>query len=231
MEKGTWYKIFLCVVLLGVFVWAAIDPVYFDDWLLENVLVFIFIPLILLAGRYFKLSNISYTLITIFLILHLIGSHYTYSGVPFSNILSVWFNTQRNMYDRLVHFCFGLLIAYPIREIFMRIAKTKGIWAYYLPIELTLAFSVLYEFIEWGAVVFVNPQAGIAFIGAQGDIWDAQKDMFMAFIGSIIAMIVTFSINLWLNKSFWKELKDSLKVPKKDSPLGEVKIAKMIRNG
>jgi hypothetical protein len=103
---------------------------------LENILVFIAVPLIVILGRYLKLSETSYTLITIFMILHVIGSHYTYAEVPFGDTLKTWFGEDRNMYDRLVHFSFGLLLAYPVREVFMRLSDAKGFWSYYFPIDL-----------------------------------------------------------------------------------------------
>src|SRR6185436_20181532 len=123
------YHFFLISAFFLVWVWAAINPFFPHDWFLENQLVFIFVPVILLLGRYFKLSNLSYTLITIYMILHVIGSHYTYAEVPFGSQLQDWFGGERNMYDRLVHFSFGFLLAYPIREVFMRIAKAKGFWS------------------------------------------------------------------------------------------------------
>ena len=106
MHKMSRYKISLILVFVIVWVWAAINPKYPHDWLLENYLVFIFVPLILIVGRYFRLSNVSYTLITIFMVLHVIGSHYTYSEVPFGFKLQEWIGSERNMYDRLVHFSF-----------------------------------------------------------------------------------------------------------------------------
>jgi len=230
MKKGGWYKLFLVIIFLAFWIWAAINPVYPDDWLLENYLIFIFVPLIILAGFYFRLSNLSYTLITIFMILHVIGSHYTYAEVPFGYFLQSLFNSNRNMYDRLVHFSFGFLLAYPIREIFMRLVKVKGFWAYYFPLDLTLAFSATYELVEWLAAATVGSAAGIAFLGAQGDIWDAQKDMLLAGVGAIITMSVTALINIKYNKSFWKEIKESFKISKTDEPLGEVKLEKMIKN-
>ncbi len=228
MKKGTWYHLFLLAAFLAVWAWAAIEPVYPDDWLLENYLVFIFVPLILLLGFYFRLSNLSYTLITVFMILHVIGAHYTYSEVPFGYTLQSWFDSQRNMYDRLVHFSFGLLLAYPIREVFIRITRVKGFWGYYLPLDVTLAFSAVYELIEWGAAVVVNPEAGLAFLGTQGDVWDSQKDILIASIGATIAMLITFIVNLLFNKNCMKEIKDSFKIPKGDAPLGEVKLGKML---
>jgi putative membrane protein len=133
------YRRFLLAAFVAVWTWAAIKPAFREDWLLENYLVFLFFPLLLLVGRYFELSNISYTLIALFGTLHVIGSHYTYSLVPFGYTLQHWFGAERNMYDRLVHLSFGLLLAYPVREAFVRIAKVRGLWGYYLPLDVTLA--------------------------------------------------------------------------------------------
>jgi putative membrane protein len=98
------------LAFVAVWTWAAIEPFSPEDWLLENYLVFLFLPLILLLGHYFELSKVSYTLIALFGILHVIGSHYTYSLVPFGYILQRWFGAERNMYDRMVHFAFGFLM-------------------------------------------------------------------------------------------------------------------------
>ena len=228
MKKGDWYKLFLFILFIGFWIWAAINPAYPDDWLLENYLVFIFVPLILIFGYYFKLSNLSYTLITIFMVLHVIGAHYTYSEVPFGYVLQDWFNANRNMFDRLVHFSFGLFLAYPMREILMRLGRLKGIWAYYFPIDFVLAGSVIYELIEWGSAAIVDPQAGLAFLGTQGDIWDAQKDMLMAGLGSICAMLITLFVNLGLNDNLGREIRESLKIPEGDKPLGEIKIMEFL---
>lgn len=223
------YQKSLVGVFLLVWLWAAYKPLIPSGWLLENYLVFLFVPLIFLVGRYFRLSSVSYTLITIFMILHVIGSHYTYAQVPFGDTLQEWLNADRNMYDRLVHFSFGFLLAYPIREIFMRLAKVKGFWAYYIPIELTLAFSAIYEIVEWLAVEVSSTQVGMDFLGAQGDIWDAQKDMALAGIGAILAMLIVALINWRYNKRFSTELKESLSIPKGDVPLGEDKLKEIMK--
>lgn len=222
------YHIVLIVVFLAVWTWAAINPVFPHDWLLENYLVFIFVPLILILGHYFKLSKVSYTLLTLFMILHIIGSHYTYEHVPFGNVLKDWFHSDRNMYDRLVHFSFGFFLFYPIREVFMRIARAKGFWGYWLPIELTGAFSAVYEIIEWLAARNVDPAAGLAFLGSQGDIWDAQKDMGIALVGAVVAAFVIACINMAYKKDFWKDMKDSFTLDKQDHELGEVELSRMM---
>lgn len=225
----TRYQKILLLVFIAVWIWAAINPSYRHDWLLENYLVFIFVPLILILGKWFRLSNVSYTLITIFMILHVVGSHYTYAEVPFGFTLQEWFGATRNMYDRLVHFTFGFLLAYPIREVFIRISRARGFWAYYLPIDLVLSFSALYEIVEWLTALNVDPSAGLAFLGSQGDVWDAQKDMLVAGIGAFLAMFIIALINWRFNKKFGSEMMESLRIPKNDLPLGEVKLKELMK--
>ncbi|WP_178862300.1 DUF2238 domain-containing protein [Thiomicrorhabdus cannonii] len=184
------YRLFLMLTFVLVWIWAAIDPVYPDDWLLENYLIFLFVPIILLISRAFRLSDLSYTLITLFLCMHVIGSHYTYSEVPFGFTLQAWFGSDRNMYDRLVHFGFGLLLAYPIREAFYRVADARSYWGDAFPAVMVMACSASYEILEWLTATNVDPSAGLAFLGAQGDVWDGQKDMFLAGLGAVLAMLV-----------------------------------------
>src|SRR2546430_7255277 len=168
----------------------AIHPKYFRNWVTENTLLVVCIAFLVFTRNRFRLSNLSYTLIAIFLALHTIGAHYSYSEVPYNE----WFKALigrplhggRNMYDRLVHFCFGLMLAYPIREMFLRIARVRGFWGYYLPLDVTMSFSMLYELIEWAYAASVGGDAGAAFLGTQGDEWDAQKDMAMATLGGLI---------------------------------------------
>lgn len=219
------YKLILLGIFLAVWSWAAWNPLYPNDWLLENYLVFFWVPVILVTARWFRLSNISYTLITLFMCLHVIGAHYTYSEVPFGYSLQDWLGADRNMYDRLVHFSYGLLLAYPLREVFLRIAKVKGFWGYFFPVDITLAFSSIYELIEWRSAANVDSELGLAFLGAQGDIWDAQKDMALAGIGAIIAMVIVFIIRLRYDRNLWQELKDSFSINQSDAPLGEEWIA------
>jgi putative membrane protein len=224
----TKYHWFLATLFTAVWVWAAINPVYREDWLLENYLVFLFVPIILVLGYFFKLSKVSYTLITIFMILHVIGSHYTYAEVPFGYTLQEWFGASRNMYDRLVHFACGLLLFYPIREVFMRLANAKGVWAYFFPISLWGFWSAIYEILEWVAARVVAPEAGLAFLGSQGDIWDAQKDMLLAVVGAMITALIVLIINWKYKKDFWEDMKRSFKIPERDRELGEVALERML---
>jgi putative membrane protein len=224
------FYITLSAIFIVVWIWAAYEPKHFDDWLLENILVFIFVPIIYLTGRYFRLSKLSYTLITVFMILHVIGSHYTYAETPFGETLKEWLGSDRNMYDRLVHLTFGLLLVYPIREISVRIAKTRGFWGYFVPFMIISAMAGFYEVIEWIAAINVDPVAGSAFLGTQGDEWDAQKDMALAIVGAFITLFIVFIINLTLNPNFYKEFKDSFKLPKDDHPLGEEELERLLRD-
>lgn len=228
-HRFTRYHLVLLAIFLAAWVWAAIDPVHPGDWWLENILIFLGVPLVIGLGFYFRLSDLSYTLITIFLVMHVIGSHYTYAEVPFGDTLQSWFRSDRNLYDRLVHFSFGLLLAYPVREVFVRITRARGVWSYYLPIELTLAFSAIYELIEWAAAEWVSPEAGLAFLGAQGDVWDAQKDMALAGLGSIVTMLITFLFVLRIDPGARHELRDSLRIPPDDEPIGEQQILRWWR--
>jgi len=220
------FPLILLFVYIILWIILSINVKYFDDWKLKNYLTVPFVLFLFLIFKKFRLSNLSYTLIFVYITLHIIGTHYTYSEVPFGFWLQNFFNLSRNHYDRIVHFSFGLLLAYPIREIAVRIGNLKGIWSLYVPVEFILAFSALYELIEWWITIFFGGDLGVAYFGMQGDVWDAQKDMFMALIGSVVAMIIPAIVIWYYNpKYFLKELKESVKVKEK-KVLGERIIGK-----
>jgi len=205
------YKLFLLVSFLATWVWSAVEPLYPDDWLLENYLVFLFVPIVLVSHRYLRLSALSYTSITIFMMLHVVGSHYTYSETPFGYILQQMVGAERNMYDRFVHFAYGLLLVYPARELFLYIARSKSFWSYHLPLDAVIASSAVYEIIEWSVAGQVDPAAGFAFLGAQGDIWDAQKDMLAAIVGATATLSLVATVNWRRNPNFRQEMTQSLR--------------------
>lgn len=179
--------------LLVLWVVTAISPFDRRDWFLENLLVFIYCSLLVVTYRRFAFSNLSYLLFGVFMSLHLVGAHYTYAEVPFGFWLQEVFDLPRNHYDRIVHFSYGLLIAYPFREILIRAAGVRPGWSYFLPVVTVLAFSGFFEFLEAAIAVLVSPELGDAYLGTQGDNWDAEKDTFLAFAGACIAMSI-----LWL---------------------------------
>ena len=216
--------------------WLAIDPYDRSGWALENVLVLVFVVLLAVTYKHFPLSRISYTLIFLFLCLHSIGAHYTYAQVPYDAwlqnhagfSLNELVGFERNHFDRLVHFCYGLLLAYPIREFFIRIVDVKGFWAYFLPLDLTMSTSMMFELFEWGAAELFGGDLGIAYLGTQGDIWDAHKDMALASLGALIAMSFTAFLNSKIQRDFAREWNESLRVKVKE-PLGEEAIIKMLQ--
>lgn len=195
IEQGKLYTILLTVF---AFEWVllAIEPYYRSDWLLENVLVFLSFGLLVLARKHVVFSNNSYLLIFTFLFLHEIGAHYTYSEVPYDkwvNYLSGYtFNElagwERNHFDRLIHFLYGLLLVIPVRELFVQLAQLKGFWSYFFPYMVMAASSVFYEQIEWAAAEIFGGELGMAYLGTQGDIWDGHKDMGLASLGALIAI-------------------------------------------
>jgi putative membrane protein len=177
--------------LAGIWLVTAIAPFNRFDWLLENLLVFIYGALLLLTYCRFPFSNTSYSLFTLFLTLHLVGAHYTYAEMPLGFWLRDAFDLGRNHYDRIVHFAYGLLIAYPFREVLLRAARVRPAWSYFLAVTAVLGFSGFYEVLEAGVAMVVSPELGDAYLGTQGDIWDAQRDMGLAFLGAILAMLAT----------------------------------------
>ncbi len=186
------------LVVWLVFLWilTAINPLYPRDWLLENLLVFIYGALLIFTYRRFQFSNLSYALFALFLTLHLPGAHYTYAETPLGFWLQDWFGFERNHYDRIVHFSFGLLIAYPFQEFLLRLSGIKKSWSYFITVNVVMAFSAVYEVIEGITAMIVSPELGSAYLGTQGDEWDAQKDSFLAFAGAIIAMLASW----WLSR-------------------------------
>jgi putative membrane protein len=228
----------LATLLAVLTVGLGIAPIDRATWLMENALALLLIVALVASYRHLPLSRISYTLIFLFLCLHTVGAHYTYSLVPYDDwwraltgrSLNAALGFERNHFDRLVHFAYGLLLAYPIREVFLRVASTRGFWGYFLPLDLTLSTSALYELIEWGAAVTVGGAQGAAFLGTQGDPWDAHQDMALASLGALIAMSVTAAINARLQRDFAQEWIDSLRV-KDPQPLGEDEIARLPATG
>jgi len=185
----------LLAVFAVVWVALAIRPHDRIDWALENMLVVIAIPLLYRNHRRCPLSNVSYVSLTVFFVLHSIGGHYTYSNVPLGRAMGDAFGFERNHFDRVVHFGFGLLTAIPILEVQSRIAKFKHWWGYLLPIAVIGALSAHYEILEWGVAMVVAPSAGNAYLGTQGDEWDAQKDTLCACAGAVLAMAYAYVVD------------------------------------
>jgi putative membrane protein len=230
------YLIILAVLFALWWGVLAIHPLDRSDWLLENALVIAAVGLLAAYHRRLLFSRLSYTLIFVFMCLHQVGAHFTYAEVPydawFSKLAGRTFNSfvgwERNNFDRVVHFAYGLLLAYPVREVFLRVVNVRGFWGYFLPLDLTMSTSMLFELVEWGASVVFGGDLGQAYLGTQGDVWDAHKDMALASLGALFAMALTAAINWRLQRDFAWEWAESLRVKHK-APLGEDEIARMAR--
>ena len=180
-------------ILFWVFIlfWGllAIKPLHRADWLLESILVFIAVPSTLILHRKMPLSTLSYCLIFCFLVVHTIGSHYTYSEVPAGKMVSEWLGFERNHFDRLVHFLWGFLLTMPVFEILRKKVSRKVTAIFIFACCVIVLTGVLYELMEWASAAIVAPETGTAFLGTQGDEWDAQKDMLLNFLGAVASVV------------------------------------------
>lgn len=156
--------------------------------MLENLLVFVCVGTLALMHRRLAFSTASWVCITLFLMLHAVGAHYTYVQMP----LGIWakdtFGLARNHYDRVAHGAFGLVLAFPVRELLVRFSGVRHGWSFFLPPMVILAVSGLFEIIESIVAETVAPGKGVAWLGGQGDEWDAQNDMLAAFLCAIATM-------------------------------------------
>jgi putative membrane protein len=174
----------------------AICPLDRGDWLLENLLIFIGVGVLGFTYRRFRFCNISYALILIFLVFHTIGAHYTYAKVPIGFWVKDWLHLDRNHYDRVIHFSFGFLLLYPMVELLARSAHLFRRWAIWMAVTALCAFSSFFEIIEAVVAQIVAPDLGTAYLGTQGDIWDAQRDMGAAFVGALLAALIILYVRI-----------------------------------
>ncbi len=176
----------------------AVAPVDRGDWALENLLVVAFVAILWRTDAWLSLSRASFLCVVGFLCLHAVGAHYTYSLVPYDRwaeaLTGTTVNTvlgfERNHYDRLVHLAYGLLLTGPIRETLPPPDRIGTAWHRALPVTVVLSLSAAYEILEWAAAALLGGEIGIAYVGAQGDVWDAEKDMALAAAGALLATSV-----------------------------------------
>lgn len=168
----------------------AVAPKYRADWLLENLLVFATVPALVLTYRRFPFSTLAYALMAAFLALHQVGAHYTYSEVPLGFWAKERWGLSRNHYDRVVHFAFGLLMSQPTLELIARTTRARR-WLGILAFSAVFAMSAVFEILEWWVAALTHPELGTAYLGTQGDVWDAQKDSSLAALGSVLYLLAT----------------------------------------
>src|SRR6185369_9484502 len=182
-------QLFLLALTLAVFVWSGIHPHDRFTWVLEVFPAVIAGVVILATYRRFRLSNLLYVLIAIHAMILMLGGKYTYAQVPLGVWMEHWFGFTRNHYDRIGHFAQGFVPAIAAREVLIRLARyRRDGWLNVMVFAIAAAISALYELLEW-AVAELTGTAAEAFLGTQGDVWDTQKDMAMACIGAICALV------------------------------------------
>jgi putative membrane protein len=187
----TIYPLTLLILVLVFWTWSGVMP--HDTrltWILETFPIAIALPVMLATYKRFRLTNLVYTLIAVHAVVLMVGGHYSYAKVPLGFWMERWFGWTRNNYDKIGHFMQGFVPAIIVREVVTRTSPLKpGKWLQAISIAIPLAFSALYEIIEWIASLS-NPADTEAFLGTQGYIWDTQTDMFWCLIGSVAALIL-----------------------------------------
>lgn len=187
-------------IYIVVWIIMAINPKYPQDWLLENVLIFIFFPFVFWMDKKNNYTLLSVIFLLIYTSLHSLGSHYTYSEMEHFNVITQFFGFERNHFDRLVHFLFGLLTFRILFEMISSLATTVKS-AVLFTFTMIISISTFYEILEWAAATILHPELGAAFLGTQGDVWDAQKDTIAAMIGALANVIFYQSYkHLWSSR-------------------------------
>lgn len=185
------YPLALLLMVLSFGVWSGIAPIDTRlTWVLETLPVMLALPVLLLTYKRFPLTHLTYTLIAVHALILMLGAHYSYAKVPLGFWMQDWFGWTRNNYDKIGHFMQGFGPAIYTREILARTSSLRrGKWLGFMSIAVPLAFSAVYEIIEWLASLS-DPTDTEAFLGTQGYIWDTQSDMFLCLIGSMVALIL-----------------------------------------
>lgn len=183
--KTLWLAIFTAALI-----WSGIHPKDYFTWFLEVVPALIGIVVLALTYRTFPLTPLVYALILFHCLILMVGGHYTYAEVPLFDYFKDWFGFERNNYDKVGHFVQGFVPAMIARELLIRKAIINGrSWMNFFIVCFCLAFSALYELIEWAVAEFSGTSAE-AFLGTQGYIWDTQSDMALALLGAIVALLL-----------------------------------------
>jgi len=183
---------FLAALLLTYWIYGWFNCIDLQDWIVENLLVVICLSILFFSRKWHQFSDLSYFCIFLFVLLHLYGALYAYT----QNALGAWlqntFELWRNPYDRIVHFSFGLFMAYPFRELLLRKFKVSQRVSWLLPIGIAFTFGTLFELIEWGVSEVTTKETGETYVATQGDVWDAHKDIVLAAMGAAVTILITY---------------------------------------
>lgn len=184
------FKFVLLVVFIISVLGSAINPLSGENWFLELLPVIIFVPLFIYLGERFRISDGSYFLIFIYMLMPVIQAHYGVGYVPIGFELSSWFNTTRNVFDRFTHFFYGFLLFYPLYEMIKYEIGSRDFMNYMIPSAILLGMASVYEILEWLVFELSGPRLAFLFIGAQDDFYDTPKDMAMTFMGVFLVITI-----------------------------------------
>jgi putative membrane protein len=199
LSRAAWnYPLRLLAAFVAISLALGVAPFDRGVWALENLLIAIALSFLIATWRILRFSDRSYALLFLFFVLHEIGAHYTYARVPYAewiarltggsvNLLRAG---ERNDYDRVIHFAYGLLVLLPAVELLRYAAPPRGVWKWLLPPFFILSHAALYEQIEWAATLVFGSEVSSTYLGAQGDVWDSEKDVLMAVLGSLLALAI-----------------------------------------
>ncbi len=193
MNTGKSVAPWLLLLLTIFWLLLAIKPLYRDIWFAENILLIIGVGFLISTYKSMPLSNTAYWLLFIFCILQTIGAHYSYKEVPLGFWIAELLDFERNHYDRLVHFAFGFLLVLPVKEVAsrsIRFATAHSEWV--IIVLVFLGLGALYEVLEWWYALYYEQEVQTAdmFLGSQGDIWDAEKDIFLGGLGAGLFLLL-----------------------------------------
>ncbi len=172
-------------------VWSGLFPRERVTWVAETAPAMIGAIILILIYRRFRFTTLTYAMAWLFALILITGGHWTYAEVPVGNWARDAMGLSRNHFDRVGHFMQGVVPALFARELLLRTSGLqRGKWHFFICVSMALAISASYEIFEWQYAVFFGGQQAEDFLGSQGDVWDAQKDMFMALIGAVISLLL-----------------------------------------
>ena len=189
-------KVTIVLATAIILVLSLIRPLYPREQLLQHAPTILALLLLAVEARKKLLSTTAFVCVVVFVWLHIVGARYIYSYVPYDDwaasicgtSISDYLGWQRNHYDRLVHFFFGTLLMVPMYDVATIYGRMRSRWVLMFSLFAVMTLSALYEVFEWLLTVVVSPTQAGAYNGQQGDVWDAQKDMALAFAGSLLTI-------------------------------------------
>ncbi|MGR3806272.1 putative membrane protein [Pasteurella testudinis DSM 23072] len=194
MAQARWFPPALALFVVALAIWSGVQPYDRAVWYAEVAPIFIVLFALMVSYRRFQFSNLAYIFMSLWMMLHLIGAHYTFELVPFewgSRMLSAWLGEGRNHFDRVAHFIIGFY-SFPMAEWLLRRRLCGPVLAGFFSLFFIMSVAASYELIEWQYAVLAGGEQGIAFLGSQGDVWDAQKDILADTLGALTALLVFY---------------------------------------